>query len=71
MCGCTVARIRTFCDITGTFERKMAAVRCHASQATHLADLAETIRFRLAGIGADAGLPPSRLAESFQVVETA
>lgn len=58
-------------DITDTFERKVAALRAHASQTTHMADL----EGRLRGMGTAAahrfGLPDGRLAEVFQTVSLA
>lgn len=59
-----------YVDITDTVDRKLAAIACHASQVDHLPDLSATIRDRLLGVAAAGGLPPGRLAESFQLVET-
>ena len=60
-----------FVDITGTFPRKIAALRAHESQTGHMDGLEERIRgwgTRTARLG---GLPEGRLAEAFQVLDTA
>jgi LmbE family N-acetylglucosaminyl deacetylase len=57
-------------DITDTFDRKVAAVRSHASQIKDPDRLAERLRQRIAANTAAAGLPEGRLAEAFQVVVT-
>jgi len=57
-------------DITDTFERKVAAVRAHASQIKDPGSLAERLRQRIAPNTAAAGLAEGRLAEAFQVVVT-
>ncbi len=62
--------INHYVDITGTFERKVTAVRAHASQVQDPASLAERLRQRIAQNTAAAGLPAGRLAEAFQVVVT-
>jgi LmbE family N-acetylglucosaminyl deacetylase len=59
-----------YVDITETFDRKIAALRAHASQTGHRPDLAEFLRGWLGRAAAQGGLPPGRLAEVFQVVET-
>jgi LmbE family N-acetylglucosaminyl deacetylase len=60
-----------YVDVTETFPRKVAALRAHQSQTGHLTDLDDRIRERLARMAAQAGLPEGRLAEGFQVLETA
>jgi LmbE family N-acetylglucosaminyl deacetylase len=60
-----------FVDVTATFGRKIAALRAHESQIGQLDDLEERIRDRLANVAALGGLPEGRLAESFQVLDTA
>lgn len=61
-------RVDHYVDITDTFDRKVAAVRAHASQAGHHEDLHSYLRERIAANTAAAGLPETRLAEAFQVV---
>jgi len=58
-------------DVTGTFDRKIAALRAHESQTGHMDELAEFLRGRLAQAAAEGGLPEGRLAEVFQVLDTA
>ncbi|GGM17470.1 hypothetical protein GCM10007977_018360 [Dactylosporangium sucinum] len=58
-------------DVTDTFPRKLAALRAHVSQTSHLTDLDATIEARLAMVAAAGGLPAGRLAESFSVFSTA
>ncbi len=60
-----------YVDVTATFPRKIAALRAHESQTGGAEDLAERIRARLARTARQAGLPDGRLAESFQVLDTA
>ena len=62
--------INQYVDITETFDRKVAAVRAHASQIQDPASLAGRLRQRIAPSTAAAGLPEGRLAEAFQVVVT-
>ncbi len=59
-----------YVDITGTFPRKLAALRAHVSQTGHMEGLEELLRERLARTAAQAGLPEGRLAEAFQVLNT-
>jgi len=61
-------RIDHIVDVTDTVERKIAALRAHASQTAHLADLDERIR-SLGGTWARRfGLAAGRIGEAFQVV---
>jgi LmbE family N-acetylglucosaminyl deacetylase len=60
-----------YVDITGGFERKVAALRAHVSQTAHRDRLADEMRERLAPNAEAAGLPPDRVAEAFQVVTIA
>ncbi len=61
-----------FVDITATFERKLAALRAHATQTAHLGEGLEA-RLRTWGgeQAAAAGWGQGRLAEGFAVVPTA
>lgn len=58
-------------DVTETFPRKLAALRAHESQTSHLADLEAMLRGWLSMNAGSAGLPAGRLAEAFKVVPTA
>lgn len=60
-----------YVDVTGTFPRKIAALRAHESQTGHMADLTERLRTRLARTAQLAGLPGGHLAEGFRVLDTA
>ena len=55
-------------DITDRFDRKISALRAHASQTAHLGDeLIQRVRGWNAANAAMAGLPEGRLAERFLV----
>jgi LmbE family N-acetylglucosaminyl deacetylase len=58
-------------DITDVFDRKLAALRAHASQTAHMEDLAGMLRGWSSAIARDAGLGGGRLAEGFKVVSIA
>jgi LmbE family N-acetylglucosaminyl deacetylase len=60
-----------YVDVTETFPRKVAALRAHQSQTGHLTSLEDSLRTRLSRLAAQGGLPDGRLAEAFQVLETA
>ena len=60
-----------YVDVTATFPRKIAALRAHESQTGHMDDLEERLRTRLGLTARMAGLPEGRLAEPFQVLDTA
>jgi hypothetical protein len=58
-------------DITDSFDRKMAALRSHSSQAGATSgEIEEALRQSHAAIAAKFGLGEGRLAECFQVVDT-
>ena len=57
-------------DVTKTFDRKIEALKCHASQVGDGSQLVERIRTWLEPAGRAAGLPEGGLAESFRVVGT-
>nr|BFF02642.1 PIG-L family deacetylase [Streptoalloteichus tenebrarius] len=58
-------------DVTDVFPAKLAALRAHRSQTGHLPDLEGDTRGWLAATARRFGLPEGRLAETFQVVNTA
>jgi LmbE family N-acetylglucosaminyl deacetylase len=62
--------VNHYVDITDTFDRKVAAVRAHASQIRDPESLPKRLRERIAQNTASAGLAEDRLAEAFQVVAT-
>jgi LmbE family N-acetylglucosaminyl deacetylase len=57
-------------DITDTFERKVAALRCHESQGTDNPEIKERLSQWARGSAATAGLDEGRLAELFWSVAT-
>ena len=70
--GSPAAHLNHFVDVTDHFDRKVSALRAHASQTGHMGDgLAEMLRGWMSANAAAAGLPQGRLAESFQVIDTA
>jgi LmbE family N-acetylglucosaminyl deacetylase len=62
--------VNHYVDITTTFERKVTAVRAHASQIKDPSGLHDRLRERIARNTMAAGLAGGRLAEAFQVVVT-
>jgi LmbE family N-acetylglucosaminyl deacetylase len=58
-----------YVDITGSFGRKMAALRSHESQITDPDALEQRLRGWLGAAAAAGGLPEGRLAETFQVIQ--
>jgi LmbE family N-acetylglucosaminyl deacetylase len=62
--------INQYCDITGTFGRKIAALRAHASQTAHMTDLEQRMREWFTRIAVAGGLPEGTLAEAFQVMDS-
>ncbi|GAA3137330.1 PIG-L deacetylase family protein [Streptosporangium carneum] len=59
-----------YVDVTDTFDRKLSALRAHASQVGHLEDPESLIRDRSSRIAAEAGFGEGRYAEAFQRVLT-
>lgn len=57
-------------EVTQTYPRKLAALRAHATQTSHLPDLDGMLRERMTRSAAAAGLPEGSLAEVFTVVRT-
>lgn len=55
-------------DITDVFDRKVAALRAHASQTGHRDDLETFLRRASGAMATRLGLPPRRLAEVFRIV---
>jgi LmbE family N-acetylglucosaminyl deacetylase len=58
-----------FVDVTGTFDRKIAALRAHESQTGHMHNLADIVRGMLSQLAELGGLGEGRLAEAFQVIQ--
>ena len=58
-------------DVTGTFDRKVAALRSHVSQVEHHQDLEGMLRGWLGANAQSRGLPEGVLAEIFREVPTA
>jgi LmbE family N-acetylglucosaminyl deacetylase len=64
--------VNHYVDVTEALPRKLAALRAHASQTGHMGDgLEEMLRGWMGGNAAAAGWPKGRLAEAFQVIDTA
>ena len=66
--GAPDERINHVVDTTDTLERKIAALRAHASQTAHMTDLEQRLRGLGGAWARQFGLPTGRLAEAFQVV---
>ncbi|MFG2038254.1 PIG-L deacetylase family protein [Dactylosporangium sp. NPDC048998] len=60
-----------FVDVTDVFPRKLAALRAHVSQTSHLDGFDEMLRGRHAMVARAGGLPDGRLAEGFSIFATA
>ena len=59
-----------YVDVTGTFDRKVAALRAHKSQTGQMDGLEDMLRGWLGGNAEQAGWPEGKLAEAFQVMDT-
>jgi LmbE family N-acetylglucosaminyl deacetylase len=57
-------------DITAQVDRKMRALRCHASQLVDPDGMELRIRDRLRQVATDRGLPEGRSVELFRVLDT-
>ena len=57
-------------DVTDTFDKKLAALRCHASQIGDPVELEKALRAGFGALAARAGLGAGRYGEDFQVVDT-
>lgn len=57
-------------DVTDTFDKKLAALRCHASQVGDGVELEKRLRAGFGAIAAAAGLGEGRYGEQFQLVDT-
>lgn len=57
-------------DVTDTFDKKMAALRCHVSQVGDGVALEKALRRGFGAFAREAGLGEGRYAEIFQVVDT-
>ncbi|HEV2371963.1 MAG TPA: PIG-L deacetylase family protein [Streptosporangiaceae bacterium] len=60
-----------YVDVTEAFPRKVAALLAHESQTGHMDGLEERLRGWLSLAAEQGGLAEGRLAESFQVIDTA
>jgi LmbE family N-acetylglucosaminyl deacetylase len=58
-------------DVTEVFSRKVAALRSHVSQVSHMDDLEGMLRGWMGANARAAGLPEGRLAEGYHVISTA
>ena len=67
----TTERSNRVVDATDVYERKLAALKTHASQVGDGEHLDELLRGWMGGTALAAGLPEGRLAEAFHVVNTA
>lgn len=59
-----------YVDITDVFQRKIAALRAHASQIADPAEIETRLRGWTTRIAQEGGLPEGRMAEAFQVLQT-
>lgn len=59
-----------FVDITGVFDRKLAALLCHESQHADPARMEPLLRDWGSATAAAAGFPEGRIAEAFRAIDT-
>ncbi|GIH89545.1 PIG-L deacetylase family protein [Planobispora siamensis] len=57
-------------DVTDSFDRKLAALRAHASQVGHLEGFEDNVRARFSFLARNAGFGDGRYVESFKRVPT-
>lgn len=57
-------------DITAQVDRKLRALRCHASQLADPDGMEQRLRARFAEVAAERGLPAGRSVELFRVLDT-
>ena len=57
-------------DVTGTLDRKLAALRCHVTQVSHNPDVDDFVTAWMARTARRFGLDHGRLAEAFHLVHT-
>ncbi|HEY3681518.1 MAG TPA: PIG-L deacetylase family protein [Streptosporangiaceae bacterium] len=60
-----------FPDVTEMFDKKLAALRAHVSQVVNIGDLEGMLRGWMGATARAGGLPEGRLAEAFQVIDSA
>jgi LmbE family N-acetylglucosaminyl deacetylase len=58
-----------FVDITAAYDRKLAALRAHTTQTSHV-DLDARLRMMLGSTAKAGGLPDGHLAEAFSIIAT-
>jgi LmbE family N-acetylglucosaminyl deacetylase len=59
-----------YVDVTDVFDRKVAALRAHESQTSHMDDLEDRLRMWATMNAKAAGFAEGRLAEAFRVIDT-
>jgi LmbE family N-acetylglucosaminyl deacetylase len=70
MMAAPVALLNHFVDITDHMDRKVAALRSHVSQTSHMPDLEGMLHTWFGATARTGGLPEGRLAEAFHVIST-
>jgi LmbE family N-acetylglucosaminyl deacetylase len=59
-----------YVDVTDKLDRKIAALKAHESQTSHMDDLEGLLRNWMGGQAFQAGYEPGRLAEAYHVIDT-